>query len=94
MATKQEITAAIREGIEHVERTFGALTDDQLRVKVHEADGGWTAKEILAHLAEAWLADRAPRTAADLLAEAQALHPSPSVRRLIDRVKSAIPPNR
>ena len=51
MATKQEIIAAIREGIEQVERTFGALNDEQLRVKVHESDGGWTAKEILAHLA-------------------------------------------
>jgi uncharacterized protein (TIGR03083 family) len=51
LATKLDITAAIQEGIEHVERTFGALTDDQLQVKVHESDGGWTAKEILAHLA-------------------------------------------
>ena len=51
MATKQEITAAIRAGIEQVERTFDSLTDEQLQVKVHQADGGWTAKEILAHLA-------------------------------------------
>ncbi len=51
MATKQEITDAIREGIEQVERTFGSLTDEQLQTKVHDADGGWTAKEILAHLA-------------------------------------------
>ena len=51
MATKQEITAAIREGIDQVDRTFGSLTDEQLQTKVHEADGGWTAKEILAHLA-------------------------------------------
>jgi hypothetical protein len=51
VATKQEITAAIREGIAQVEKTFGSLSDDQLAVKVHESAGGWTAKEILAHLA-------------------------------------------
>lgn len=51
MATKEEITAAIREGIAQVERTFGSLTDEQLQTKIHEAEGGWTAKEILAHLA-------------------------------------------
>ncbi len=51
MATRQEITAAIREGIGQVEKTFGPLTDDQLAVKVHESEGGWTAREILAHLA-------------------------------------------
>jgi hypothetical protein len=51
VATKQEIIAAIREGIAQVERTFGSLTDDQLQTRVHQSEGGWTAKEILAHLA-------------------------------------------
>jgi len=51
VATKEEITAAIREGIAQVDRTFGSLTDEQLQTRVHESEGGWTAKEILAHLA-------------------------------------------
>lgn len=51
MATKEEITAAIREGIAQVDRTFGSLTDEQLQTRVHESEGGWTAREILAHLA-------------------------------------------
>lgn len=51
MATKQEITAAIREGIAQVERTFGSLNEVQLQTKVHDGEGGWTAKQILAHLA-------------------------------------------
>lgn len=51
MASKQEIIAAIREGIERTEATFGALTDEQLGVTVHEGDGGWTARQVLAHLA-------------------------------------------
>jgi uncharacterized protein (TIGR03083 family) len=51
MASKQEIIAAIQEGIERVDGTFGNLTDEQLSVTVHEGDGGWTAKQVLAHLA-------------------------------------------
>jgi uncharacterized protein (TIGR03083 family) len=51
MATKQEIIAAIREGIERVEATFGSLTDQQLATTVHDGDGGWTARQILAHMA-------------------------------------------
>ncbi len=51
MATKQEITASIREGMERVQRTFGSLSDEQLATKVHDGEGGWTAKQILAHLA-------------------------------------------
>lgn len=51
MATKQEIIAAIREGIERVEATFGSLTDEQLATPVHEGDGGWTARQVLAHMA-------------------------------------------
>lgn len=51
MPGKQEIIAAIQEGIERAEATFGSLTDEQLAVKVHDGDGGWTAKQVLAHLA-------------------------------------------
>jgi hypothetical protein len=51
MPSKQEIIAAIQEGIERVEATFGGLTDEQLGVRVHEGDGGWTAGQVLAHLA-------------------------------------------
>lgn len=51
MPTKHEITAAIREGIEHVEQTFGGLTDEQLDAQVHQGDGGWTGRQVLAHLA-------------------------------------------
>ena len=51
MATKQEITASIREGMDRVQRTFGSLSDAQLATKVHDGEHGWTAKQILAHLA-------------------------------------------
>lgn len=51
MPTKQEIIAAIQEGIERVEQTFGKLSDEQLDAQVHEGDGGWTGRQILAHLA-------------------------------------------
>jgi len=51
MASKREIIAAIREGIERVEATFGYLTDEQLGATVHEGGGGWTARQVLAHLA-------------------------------------------
>jgi catechol 2,3-dioxygenase-like lactoylglutathione lyase family enzyme len=51
MATKQEIIASIRAGMERVPQTFGSLTDAQLATKVHDGDNGWTAKQILAHLA-------------------------------------------
>jgi len=51
MATKQEIIEAIRSGIDRVEATFGTLTDEQLATQVHEGDSGWTAGQILAHMA-------------------------------------------
>lgn len=51
MASKAEITAAIRDGIDRVDGTFGGLTDDQLAMKVHDGPEGWTARDILAHLA-------------------------------------------
>lgn len=51
MATKEEIVEAIEQGIAKVEATFGALDDERLRTAVHEGEGGWTAGEILAHLA-------------------------------------------
>ena len=51
MPTKPEIIAAIQRGIDRVEQTFGGLTDEQLDTRVHEGDGGWTGRQILAHLA-------------------------------------------
>ena len=51
MATKAEIIAAIREGMDRVQDTFGNLSDEQLATTVHSEEGGWSAKEILAHLA-------------------------------------------
>ena len=51
MATKREIVDSINAGMARVDDTFGSLNDEQLGQKVHEADGGWTAKQILAHLA-------------------------------------------
>lgn len=51
MATRQDIVESIRLGIDRVQATFGSLTDAQLPTKVYQGDGGWTAKQILAHLA-------------------------------------------
>ena len=51
MATKQEITTSVREGMDRVQRTFGSLSDAQLATKVHDGENGWTAKQIFAHLA-------------------------------------------
>lgn len=51
MPSKQEIIATIQEGIDRVEATFGTLSDEQLGVAVHNGDGGWTAGQVLAHLA-------------------------------------------
>jgi hypothetical protein len=51
MPSKQEIITVIQEGIERVEATFSTMTDEQLGVTVHEGDGGWTAGQVLAHLA-------------------------------------------
>ncbi len=51
MATQQEIGAAIRAGTARVTQVFGALSDEQLAAQVHAGEGGWTAKQILAHLA-------------------------------------------
>jgi uncharacterized protein (TIGR03083 family) len=51
MATKEEIIGAIRLGIEAGEQTFGELSDEQLATKIYPGENGWTAKEVLAHLA-------------------------------------------
>lgn len=51
MATKQEVIGTIREGNTRVTRTFGWLTEEQLNTRVHFDEIGWTAKELLAHLA-------------------------------------------
>ena len=51
MPDKDQITAAIGQGIADVETTFGGLTDEQLATQVNAEEGGWTARDILAHLA-------------------------------------------
>ncbi len=51
MATKDEILQSISTGIADVESTFGGLTDEQLATQVHQEEGGWTAGQVLAHLA-------------------------------------------
>jgi Flp pilus assembly protein TadD len=47
--------------------------------------------EILVHLAAAWIADGAPRTATTLLDRAVTLRPSPAVQRRIDAVRATLP---
>jgi hypothetical protein len=51
VATHTEITDAIRAGINQVQATFGRLDDQQLELHVHDGSDGWTAREVLAHLA-------------------------------------------
>jgi uncharacterized protein (TIGR03083 family) len=51
MATREEIITAIRAGMDRVEAVFSPLTDEQLATPVHPDEGGWTARDILAHLA-------------------------------------------
>ncbi len=51
MATRQEIGDAIRRGKAKVQETFGSLTEAQLQTQIHEGELGWTAKQVLAHLA-------------------------------------------
>lgn len=51
MPGKPEIIEAIYAGIERVDKTFGNLSDEQLATKVHDGENGWTAHQVLAHLA-------------------------------------------
>mgnify|MGYP003382410593 FL=1 len=51
MPTNEDITTAIQAGIDRVNNTFKNLSDEQLATRVHDGDNGWTAKQILAHLA-------------------------------------------
>lgn len=51
MATREEIIRAVEEGREQVESTFRGLSDEQLDTQIYEDEGGWTARDILAHLA-------------------------------------------
>ena len=51
MVAKEQITTAIQQGIADVEATFGGLSDSQLATQVYTEPGGWTARDLLAHLA-------------------------------------------
>jgi predicted Zn-dependent protease len=46
--------------------------------------------EIVVHLATAWAADGAPRTAAEVLARADKLDPSPTLKRRIDALRASL----
>jgi predicted Zn-dependent protease len=46
--------------------------------------------EILVHLAMAWAADGAPRMAAEVLARAEKLDPSPTLKRRIDALRASL----
>jgi hypothetical protein len=51
VAKQTEIIDAIRAGINQVEATFSPLDGQQLATQIHEEPNGWTAHDILAHLA-------------------------------------------
>jgi uncharacterized protein (TIGR03083 family) len=51
MTSREEIVAAIRQGVERAGATFGALSAEQLDRQVHTGESGWTAHQVLAHLA-------------------------------------------
>jgi uncharacterized phage-associated protein len=47
MPNRTEIVETIQQGTAQVLRTFGSLSDEQLRTAVHAGEGGWTeASEI------------------------------------------------
>jgi hypothetical protein len=51
VASRAEVIDSIQQGTAQVQRIFGSLTEQQLQTKIHEGGRGWTAKEVLAHLA-------------------------------------------
>lgn len=51
MTTQPEIVDAIQAGMNRVQATFGQLSEAQLDTKIHDGENGWTARQILAHLA-------------------------------------------
>lgn len=51
LASKAEIVDAIRAGVGRVQSTFGELTEEQLDTQVYDGPTGWTARQVLAHLA-------------------------------------------
>jgi DinB superfamily len=51
MVSRAQVVEAIEQGTAQVRHTFRSLTDEQLQTTVHAAERGWTAKEVLAHLA-------------------------------------------
>ena len=65
---------------------------EAIRVLDHASRFAPLEPEILVHLAAAWAADHQPKTAAELLARADALHPSAEVARKIAAVRATMPP--
>jgi hypothetical protein len=51
MATRAEVVNSIRQATETVGRTCRTLAEEHLQTRVHEGEHGWTARELLAHLA-------------------------------------------
>jgi tetratricopeptide (TPR) repeat protein len=64
---------------------------DAVRMLDHAARLAPREPEILLHLAAAWIADGAPKTAAATLARATALHPAPAVARKIEELRKTLP---
>lgn len=46
----EEVIAAIDSAEAFARQLFSALDEDQLRTRIHDEEGGWTALEILLHL--------------------------------------------
>jgi len=64
---------------------------DAVRVLDRAARYAPRQAEVLLHLATAWAADHAPRTAETVLDRAGALHPPAVVLRRIDAVRATLP---
>lgn len=65
---------------------------EAVRALDHAARFAPNEAEILVHLATAWNADKAPRTAAEVLDRAVALRPAPAVLARIEAVRASLPP--
>jgi hypothetical protein len=51
MTARDDVIEAIRRGVERASVTFSTLDDEQLDRQVYPGENGWTARQVLAHLA-------------------------------------------
>jgi hypothetical protein len=51
MATRQAIIDTVEEGKAIVKQTYSGLSEQQAQIRVGSASDGWSAKEVLAHMA-------------------------------------------